>query len=488
MPFQRMLLVAGLWALIAAVATLLLWPRTNRASATGGSGVAAVSAGSGHTCALTSAGGLKCWGANAYGELGASSGDHCPFPLHLIACSTTPVDVSGLTSGVAAVSARGAHTCAVTTTGGVKCWGDNGSGQLGVGTTLTSGVAAVSAGGNYTCALTTTGGVKCWGDNAFGELGDGTTTDRTTPVDVTGLTSGVASVSAGEEHTCALTPAGGLKCWGWNVYGQLGDGSTTNSTTPVDVSGLTSGVAAVSAGGAHTCAVTTTGGVKCWGDNGSGQLGVGTTINHTAPVDVTGLTSGVAAVSAGGAHTCALTTTGGVKCWGYNAFGELGDGTTTDRSTPVDVSGLTSGAAAVSAGVEHTCALTPAGGLKCWGSNGLGPLGDGTTTDRTTPVDVSGLGPKGTPTVTPPPTSTPTAINTPNTTPTRTPTATGLVGDANKDGSVNAIDAALVLQYSAGLISSINPNADANRDGMINFIDAAVILQYVAGLIYSLPP
>jgi cysteine-rich repeat protein len=367
------------------------------------SGVMAVSAGGSHTCALTTSGGVKCWGQNDNGQLGDGTTTQ----------QTTPVDVSGLTSGVTAISAGGTHTCALMTGGGVKCWGYNNQGQLGDGTYarssipvdvsgLTSGVSAVSLGYYYTCALTTGGGVKCWGDNSVGQLGDGTNTDRNTPVDVTGLASGVTKVSAGGGHACVVTSGGGVKCWGDNTYGELGDRTTVQRTSPVDVVSLSSGVADLDAGGyayysstgtngGHTCALLAAGSLECWGRNDSGQLGDATTITRTAPVDVTGLAVGMSDVSVGGNHACALTTGGGVKCQGWNEYGQLGDGSVLIPSAAVDVTGLASGVASISIGMNHSCAVTTAGGAQCWGYNNYGQIGNGTTTNRTAPTDVFGL-------------------------------------------------------------------------------------------------
>ncbi len=354
--------------------------------------VTQIEAGQRHSCALTESGGVQCWGRNEYGQLGDGT----------TSSRNQPVDVLGLTSGIAQISAGAGHTCALTVTGGVKCWGLNNSGQLGDGTGaprvapvdvvgLASGVAAIAAGGSHTCALTTAGGVKCWGFNGNGAVGDGTQVNRSMPVDTQGLLTGVARMNAGGGHTCAVTTAGGVKCWGYNFGGALGDGTTTTRVSPVDVSGLSSGVVDISLGSTHTCALTTTGGLKCWGRNDTGGLGDGSATNRLTPVDVSGLAAGVAGVTAGGIHTCAVMMSGGAKCWGWNQHGQVGDGATMNRLTPVDVTGLSSGVAALSAGSYQTCALTAGGAVKCWGDNEDGELGDGTNVAHGTPGGVIGF-------------------------------------------------------------------------------------------------
>ena len=214
---------------------------------------------------------------------------------------------------------------------------------------------AISAGFDHSCAVTVTGGAKCWGDNYYGKLGIGIDVDVAWyPFNVVGMTSGVSAIQAGYMHTCVLVN-GGVKCWGKNYSGQLGDGTFTDRTTPGFVIGLTSGVSAISSKGNHACALVN-GGVFCWGDNFAGQLGNGSTTKSNKPVAVTDLSSGVKAISAGINHTCALLDSGEMKCWGYNLNGQLGNGTNgvlANSSVPVTVASL-SNAAAISVGEMHT--------------------------------------------------------------------------------------------------------------------------------------
>ena len=258
--------------------------------------------------------------------------------------------------------------------------------------------ATITTGTYHTCALNG-GQVYCWGWNNGGQLGNGTYTQRTTPTLVAGgamgSNSGVTAIDAGWGHTCALK-GGKVYCWGWNSNGRLGDGTTTDRTTPVlvaDGAMVNSGVTAI-AGGLHTCAIKS-GALYCWGGNWVGQLGDGTTTDRTTPTLVADGemgNSGVTAVAASDYHTCALKG-GQVYCWGSNGVGKLGDGTTTQRTTPTLVANGAmgnSGVTAVAAGWEHTLGLKDTTCLFAWGWNGRGQLGDGTTTHRTTPVQVSG--------------------------------------------------------------------------------------------------
>ena len=170
-----------------------------------------------------------------------------------------------------------------------------------------------------------------------------------------------------------MKTSGAVLCWGDNDSGQLGNDSTTNSSTPVAVTGLSSGVVAIAAGGYRTCALTSAGGVKCWGDDGNGQLGDGGDTSESTPVNVSGLSSGVASIAAGESHTSAVTTSNGAKCWGYDGYGELGNGTTNDYHVPKAVSGLASTAAQLDLGANHTSAVTTSGAAECSGIPVLRP-------------------------------------------------------------------------------------------------------------------
>jgi alpha-tubulin suppressor-like RCC1 family protein len=378
--------------LVAVVLGLIVGPATAYPSP-GDPTVTQIATGESHSCAVIATGAVKCWGGNSWGQLGNGT---------LFVSTKTPTDVPTLTTGVVSISASadGTFTCALTTAGGVKCWGGNSFGNLGDGTTTTrtapvavlgleSGVASVSAGEEHACVVTTAGGVRCWGSNRFGKLGDGTNQNRSVPVDVSGLHSGVISVSAGSNHTCASMAAGGVKCWGQNG-GRLGDGTSEDRPVPVSVTGLSSRFTAVAAGGGHTCGLSQNGAMKCWGYNGSGALGNGATTGSYVPSDVVGLSSGVTWIATGNSHTCA-SVAGGAKCWGSNPFGGIGDGTTLGRSVPVSVSSHTTDVMSVAAGSDFTCAVMIGGAAKCWGKNYAGSLGDGTTTNRLTPTAVQGL-------------------------------------------------------------------------------------------------
>jgi alpha-tubulin suppressor-like RCC1 family protein len=349
-----------------------------------------VSAGVNHTCAVTRSGAAKCWGSNSYDQLGTGTGGP--------SINTAPLAVQGLDFGVAMIAAGNGHTCALMLAGGVRCWGVGDSGQLGFGDALGSripknvpaappGTSLLYAGSDRSCAITGTGSVRCWGVSV--KLGG----ERVlAPREIEGLSTPISAISLGVQHQCALTAVGGIKCWGYDFYGELGAGSVNSSDVPVDVQGLNSGIAMVAVGARHSCAVSKAGALKCWGQNAHGQLGTGSKAEVNAvPVDVMGLGSGVSMVALGEYHSCALMKTGGVKCWGRNPSGQIGDGDSAPsvRSMPVDVRGLDGPVAMIASGDGHTCAVGEAGALQCWGYNGYGQLGNRTYINSEAPVYVT---------------------------------------------------------------------------------------------------
>ena len=362
--------------------------------------VASVDAGRFHACAVTDSGAAYCWGKG--GALGDGTNDD----------RNLPVPVVGLSSGVIQVSAGETHTCAVVVaqagaaSGGAKCWGWNGNGELGTGNTLAAsgpvdvvvpvnnallpleGVASIATGRAHTCALTTSGGVKCWGSNQYGQIGNGTTSGAyDTPVDVYGLTSGVVKIGAGRDHTCALQEGtGAVFCWGRNHLGQLGDGTAADASAPTHA--LLPPVGSISDGPSdRTCATPPLSplpmpGFYCWGDNSQGGLGNGSS-GGSSPVPayvVPYFGNPVGTIAVGGGHTCAVTASllgeqTIVHCWGSNLSGQLGTGMGDPFLTTPQLVEDASPSTAVSAGGEFSCGLTAAGELKCWGSNQFGQLG-----------------------------------------------------------------------------------------------------------------
>jgi len=361
--------------------------------------LAVVDAGEAYACGVTPAGAVYCWGVNRSDQLGAQATDDCTGAQD---CNPAAVAVSG-TITFASVSASvgsgmGYHTCGLTPEGVAFCWGYNGQGQLGNGTTadgLTPLAVAgglifksLSTGAQHTCGVTLDRKPYCWGDNEVGQLGNGSTTNSSTPVPVSG---GLLfdMVSAGSVTTCGLTPDGAGYCWGFNRYGQFGNGQVSDipPPSPVPVSG---GLvfASLSAGVYHTCGVSRDGAAYCWGNNRLGQLGNNSYTDSYAPVAVGG---GYAfgALTASNDHTCGITASAVAYCWGWNYNGALGTGSRTDSPTPVPVSGglvFTS----LTTGNSYSCGATGDGAAYCWGLGPNGQLGNGSNTGSTVPIKVVG--------------------------------------------------------------------------------------------------
>jgi alpha-tubulin suppressor-like RCC1 family protein len=349
-----------------------------------------VTAGAAHTCALAAEGRPWCWGRGGTGALGLDTLASTPLPLPV----ATLFRFSSISAGVD-------HTCATTPAGEAYCWGQGSWGKLGTGNTrealrpvlvASAGdvlFSSIRAGGEHTCGLTSTRLIYCWGKGSAGEMGTGILEDRSRPALPVAVrdTFHYTALSSGRHHACALDVQGSALCWGWGHFGQLGLGSNVTIGLPERVPGLR--FAAISAGREHTCGLTTDGIAYCWGRGDFGQLGDGVATQRTSPARVSG-NQVFSTISAGGEHTCALTADGAAYCWGEASRGRLGEGSTAARSqaTPVAVAGGLR-FRSIAAGGQHTCAVTEQGEVYCWGFGGFGQLGNGGVTDHPSSVRVT---------------------------------------------------------------------------------------------------
>ncbi|HEY1085289.1 MAG TPA: hypothetical protein VGE34_01010 [Candidatus Saccharimonadales bacterium] len=376
----------------------------------------------GYGCAIASDNKAYCWGYNSYGQLGDGTTTQ----------QTTPVAVTGVSSaGVGSATANSvavgsSHACAIASDNKAYCWGSNSYGQLGDSTNTTRNspvsivqgamptgaiVRQVSTNAAHTCAIASDNQAYCQGYNGYGQLGDGTTTQRNTPVAVAqgaipaGATFRQISVGLGntatQTHTCAIASDNKAYCWGYNGYSQLGDGVTTTRTSPVAVlQGAMPASATfrqISAGGIHSCGIASDNKAYCWGYNFNGQVGDGTSTTRTTPVAVAqgAMPAGATfrQISTGGSYSCGIASDNKAYCWGFNSSGQLGDGTTTTRTTPVAVAqgAMPAGATfrQISTGSTYACAIASDNKVYCWGSGASGKLGDGAALNRTSPVAVT---------------------------------------------------------------------------------------------------
>lgn len=347
-----------------------------------------ISAGTLRTCGIRRNGKSYCWGQNDLGQLGDSTTTGRP----------TPTLIAGNLDFTSIVTGAGFHTCGIAGSR-LYCWGSNARGELGDGTTTNrsspTAVAAadtlvgVTVGGNHTCAWTSSNRAYCWGGNNAGQLGNGNTEDKRQPVRLPDAFR-FTSIRAGAMHTCGDSLGGPLYCWGSNSRGQLGNKSGTDSPTPVPTIGLLH-FTALALGGFHGCALKegppVEGVAYCVGSNSDGRLGDSSMVSRDSLVKVSGGYSFLA-ISAGADHTCGITRgSQSLRCWGNNTSGQLGDGTTINQSVPILVLGSRS-FTSVSAGSGHTCGITTDGVAYCWGRNNAGQLGDGTSTNRLAPTPV----------------------------------------------------------------------------------------------------
>ena len=358
-------------------------------------------AGGNNTC-FRAGGDLNCFGAGEFGQLGLGISfvfdDPSRGSVRLTPDATAPAGVLGFARAARSLTAGRNHNCVLLGPGAPLCWGQDDAGEMGNGglavdqltpglvAGLSKDIVAIEAGGlegfgGQTCALTVAGAVSCWGYNVNGQLAIGTTGNQTTPAAVVGLNLPVTTLAAGTDSVCVVVNDGTLSCW---------DGSNSlgiGSATPISIAGL-SNVVDAGVGWFYFCALEADGGVKCQGNGAAGALGDGSTFNNATPAPVIGVSDAVT-ISSGTFHSCVITRRGGLKCWGNGTA--VGDGAGVDRTTAIDVPGMSSGVTAVATGFRHTCAVK-SGAAFCWGFNGAGQLGDDSVTQQLLPTPVSGLG------------------------------------------------------------------------------------------------
>jgi alpha-tubulin suppressor-like RCC1 family protein len=354
--------------------------------------VTAITAGGMHTCALLLDGSLRCWGSNSMGQLGNEAVENA---------STNPVAVTGI-SNIKTISAGYFDTCALLLDGKVKCFGiDDTRSEADIKTidprTMpklfshptevkeVSNATAIATGWAHACLILSDGKVKCWGNNSTGQLGVGTTLNSTTPVEVKGVSNPVA-ITTGVANTCVVLPNGTVKCWGTDSFG---GGSTIygfNSITPIEIKGI-SNAKTIASGRNHTCALLSDGTVKCWGSNILGQLwNIKENWKSATPLEVEGITNAIA-ISAGAFHTCALLSDRTIKCWGVKLH-SIPEKYPVFSPIPWKVEGIPN-AVSIASGMGHAFVLLSDSTVKCWGHNKDGQLGNDTQSEfSSTPVTV----------------------------------------------------------------------------------------------------
>jgi alpha-tubulin suppressor-like RCC1 family protein len=336
---------------------------------------------------------VRTVGRNDYGQLGFNSTD---------LTRQTPVQVFGISSSAVAVAGGVFHTAVLLADGTVRTFGRNAEGQLGINVSggtrqtpvqvfgISSSAMAVACGRYWGAVLLADGTVRTFGSNTYGQLGVNDTTSRQTPVQVFGISSSAVAVACGNYHTAILLANGTVRMFGRNGEGQLGVNDTTQRNTPVQVFGISSSATAVACGTYHTAVLLADGTVRTFGYNNNGQLGVNDATNRSTPVQVWGISSSAVAVVCGRLHTAVLLADGTVRTFGRNNSGQLGVNDTTSRQTPVQVFGISSSATAVACGSDHTAVVLSNGTVRTFGQNSNGELGVNDTTNRSTPVPVFG--------------------------------------------------------------------------------------------------